>query len=101
MSYLADSGKLQAQVSLYVETLERLIKEQSTYRHLQEIDSEIAYLQAEVDNKNQEISQLRTIESEYSLKLDRYNQVCAEGKKTTAELERLEKVKCVLVVVRL
>lgn len=93
MSYLADSGKLQAQVSLYVETLERLIKEQSTYRHLQEIDSEIAYLQAEVDNKNQEISQLRTIESEYSLKLDRYNQVCAEGKKTTAELERLEKSK--------
>lgn len=93
MEYLANSGKLQAQVSLYTENLEKLFSEQRNQRSTTEIDLQIQSLSEEIGKENEKISQVNSVESEYSLKLNRYNQICADGKKTSDELTNLEKSK--------
>lgn len=93
MEYLANSGKLQAQVSLYTENLNKLIEEQKLQRPVNEIEFQINSLSQEIEKENENISQVNIIESEYNLKLNRYNQVCNEGKKTSEELTNLEKSK--------
>lgn len=93
MEYLADSGKLQAQVSLYTDNLSKLIEEQNFQRPVIEIDSQIENISKEIEKENKNISQVNIIESEYNLKLNRYNQICVDGKKTSEELSNLERSK--------
>lgn len=93
MEYLANSGKLQAQVSLYSESLDKLIKEQSIQRSIPEIDSQIELISRDIEQENTRISQVNTVESEYNLRLNRYNQICEDGKRTSGELANLEKSK--------
>lgn len=93
MEYLANSGKLQAQVSLYTENLKILEEELSVQRSVIDIDSQIELLSQDINQENEKISQVNTVESEYNIKLGYYNQMCIDGKKASEELTNLEKSK--------